>query len=83
MEKSGGDTDSKSAQDLTAVVQTLLQQMQDKFQTMLEWKRARERASRKKRRKRHPKAGCQEQTNFRKQHRLHTSRAVSPFFKNN
>ncbi|KAL2093092.1 hypothetical protein ACEWY4_010404 [Coilia grayii] len=34
MEKSGGDTDPKSAQDLTAVVQTLLQQMQDKFQTM-------------------------------------------------
>ncbi|NXF02897.1 HSBP1 protein, partial [Smithornis capensis] len=28
------DTDPKSVQDLTAVVQTLLQQMQDKFQTM-------------------------------------------------
>ncbi|NXI88376.1 HSBP1 protein, partial [Rhipidura dahli] len=30
------ETDPKSVQDLTAVVQTLLQQMQDKFQTMLE-----------------------------------------------
>ncbi|NWT69486.1 HSBP1 protein, partial [Prunella himalayana] len=29
------ETDPKSVQDLTAVVQTLLQQMQDKFQTML------------------------------------------------
>ncbi|NXB20857.1 HSBP1 protein, partial [Rhagologus leucostigma] len=28
------ETDPKSVQDLTAVVQTLLQQMQDKFQTM-------------------------------------------------
>uniref|UniRef100_A0A4W4GTS0 Heat shock factor binding protein 1a n=1 Tax=Electrophorus electricus TaxID=8005 RepID=A0A4W4GTS0_ELEEL len=28
------DTDPKSAQDLTAVVQSLLQQMQDKFQTI-------------------------------------------------
>ncbi|KAF5901345.1 heat shock factor-binding protein 1-like [Clarias magur] len=28
------DTDPKSAQDLTVVVQSLLQQMQDKFQTM-------------------------------------------------
>ncbi|NXS08029.1 HSBP1 protein, partial [Neodrepanis coruscans] len=28
------DPDPKSVQDLTAVVQTLLQQMQDKFQTM-------------------------------------------------
>ncbi|CDQ64536.1 unnamed protein product [Oncorhynchus mykiss] len=28
------DTDPKSVQDLTNVVQTLLQQMQDKFQTM-------------------------------------------------
>uniref|UniRef100_H2RSU5 Heat shock factor-binding protein 1 n=1 Tax=Takifugu rubripes TaxID=31033 RepID=H2RSU5_TAKRU len=28
------DTDPKSMQDLTNVVQTLLQQMQDKFQTM-------------------------------------------------
>ncbi|NWI97888.1 HSBP1 protein, partial [Pitta sordida] len=28
------DTDPKSVQDLTAVVQTLLQQMQDKFQTI-------------------------------------------------
>ncbi|NWR83989.1 HSBP1 protein, partial [Furnarius figulus] len=37
------ETDPKSVQDLTAVVQTLLQQMQDKFQTIkqgqagLEW----------------------------------------------
>ncbi|NXA75263.1 HSBP1 protein, partial [Thryothorus ludovicianus] len=29
------ETDPKSVQDLTAVVQTLLQQMQDKFQTMI------------------------------------------------
>ncbi|NWX86162.1 HSBP1 protein, partial [Nothoprocta ornata] len=28
------ETDPKTVQDLTAVVQTLLQQMQDKFQTM-------------------------------------------------
>ncbi|NXW79587.1 HSBP1 protein, partial [Hirundo rustica] len=28
------ETDPKSVQDLTAVVQTLLQQMQDKFQTI-------------------------------------------------
>uniref|UniRef100_A0A8C6WN63 Heat shock factor-binding protein 1 n=2 Tax=Gobiidae TaxID=8220 RepID=A0A8C6WN63_9GOBI len=28
------ETDPKSVQDLTNVVQTLLQQMQDKFQTM-------------------------------------------------
>ncbi|KAI5101438.1 heat shock factor-binding protein 1 [Silurus meridionalis] len=28
------DTEPKSAQDLTVVVQSLLQQMQDKFQTM-------------------------------------------------
>uniref|UniRef100_A0A8C2TV07 Heat shock factor-binding protein 1 n=1 Tax=Coturnix japonica TaxID=93934 RepID=A0A8C2TV07_COTJA len=28
------DTDPKTVQDLTAVVQTLLQQMQDKFQTI-------------------------------------------------
>ncbi|KAL7871110.1 hypothetical protein SRHO_G00086070 [Serrasalmus rhombeus] len=28
------ETDPKSVQDLTGVVQTLLQQMQDKFQTM-------------------------------------------------
>ncbi|NWY37613.1 HSBP1 protein, partial [Sylvia atricapilla] len=28
------ETDPKNVQDLTAVVQTLLQQMQDKFQTM-------------------------------------------------
>ncbi|KAG5848540.1 hypothetical protein ANANG_G00099540 [Anguilla anguilla] len=28
------ETDPKSVQNLTAVVQTLLQQMQDKFQTM-------------------------------------------------
>ncbi|XP_064170071.1 heat shock factor-binding protein 1 isoform X2 [Anguilla rostrata] len=28
------ETDPKSVQDLTSVVQTLLQQMQDKFQTM-------------------------------------------------
>ncbi|NWI74086.1 HSBP1 protein, partial [Dryoscopus gambensis] len=34
------ETDPKSVQDLTAVVQTLLQQMQDKFQTMQEcWER--------------------------------------------
>ncbi|NWU03526.1 HSBP1 protein, partial [Urocynchramus pylzowi] len=31
------ETDPKSVQDLTAVVQTLLQQMQDKFQTMVSW----------------------------------------------
>ncbi|NXG99935.1 HSBP1 protein, partial [Loxia leucoptera] len=30
------ETDPKSVQDLTAVVQTLLQQMQDKFQTIWE-----------------------------------------------
>ncbi|NXA98211.1 HSBP1 protein, partial [Melanocharis versteri] len=29
------ETDPKSVQDLTAVVQTLLQQMQDKFQTIV------------------------------------------------
>uniref|UniRef100_A0A8C4K3N8 Heat shock factor-binding protein 1 n=1 Tax=Dromaius novaehollandiae TaxID=8790 RepID=A0A8C4K3N8_DRONO len=29
------ETDPKTVQDLTAVVQTLLQQMQDKFQTIL------------------------------------------------
>ncbi|NXQ06610.1 HSBP1 protein, partial [Vidua macroura] len=34
------ETDPKSVQDLTAVVQTLLQQMQDKFQTMLPEARA-------------------------------------------
>ncbi|NXI17242.1 HSBP1 protein, partial [Irena cyanogastra] len=31
------ETDPKSVQDLTAVVQTLLQQMQDKFQTIPCW----------------------------------------------
>ncbi|NXR91186.1 HSBP1 protein, partial [Hypocryptadius cinnamomeus] len=34
------ETDPKSVQDLTAVVQTLLQQMQDKFQTIGVWPRA-------------------------------------------
>ncbi|NXS53879.1 HSBP1 protein, partial [Brachypteracias leptosomus] len=29
------ETDPKTVQDLTAVVQTLLQQMQDKFQTIM------------------------------------------------
>ncbi|NXV16624.1 HSBP1 protein, partial [Cepphus grylle] len=31
------ETDPKTVQDLTAVVQTLLQQMQDKFQTIRYW----------------------------------------------
>uniref|UniRef100_A0A8C8YWX7 Heat shock factor-binding protein 1 n=1 Tax=Prolemur simus TaxID=1328070 RepID=A0A8C8YWX7_PROSS len=31
------ETDPKTMQDLTSVVQTLLQQMQDKFQTMRCW----------------------------------------------
>ncbi|NXW54000.1 HSBP1 protein, partial [Eurystomus gularis] len=31
------ETDPKTVQDLTAVVQTLLQQMQDKFQTICYW----------------------------------------------
>ncbi|NXW30539.1 HSBP1 protein, partial [Phaetusa simplex] len=31
------ETDPKTVQDLTAVVQTLLQQMQDKFQTIHYW----------------------------------------------
>ncbi|NXT27399.1 HSBP1 protein, partial [Syrrhaptes paradoxus] len=33
-EPSMAETDPKTVQDLTAVVQTLLQQMQDKFQTI-------------------------------------------------
>ncbi|KAA8590441.1 hypothetical protein FQN60_014375 [Etheostoma spectabile] len=43
------ETDPKSVQDLTNVVQTLLQQMQDKFQTMLVWKRLRQHLKRLKR----------------------------------
>ncbi|RVE72286.1 hypothetical protein OJAV_G00060440 [Oryzias javanicus] len=48
------ETDPKSVQDLTNVVQTLLQQMQDKFQTMREWRRPRPRQTSRRRARGHP-----------------------------